>query len=177
MVKRANSGTIMDILAVPESQRTPEHIYTTVEFVMSAWETAHQLGHKRTAQLFRDFKHINIPEGEKIIVADDQCSLFYIIVAGEVVVEKRLRPHITKESKHNHKGGGGGGGHGSHVTSSEIPSPVHQKSGSSPPPQGSRRRRDRAAGARRGSDHHDSASVRTSYGPPCINIITTANQR
>ena len=44
MVKRANSGTIMDILAVPESQRTPEHIYTVVEFVMSAWETAHQLG-------------------------------------------------------------------------------------------------------------------------------------
>ena len=27
--------------------------------------------------------------GEKIVVADDHCSLFYIIVGGEVVVEKK----------------------------------------------------------------------------------------
>ena len=157
MVKRANSGTIMDILAVPESQRTPEHIYTVVEFVMSAWETAHQLGHKQTAQLFRDFKHVNVSEGEKIIVADDHCSLFYIIVGGEVVVEKKLRPHNT--SKHNKGGGGGHGSPGDSPRGGKTPVDNHHKD-KGLGPAGSRQRRDRVPGARRGSEHHDLASVR-----------------
>ena len=95
-VKKANSGTIMDILNIPESQRTPEHTYQLNSFVMAAWETASQLGHKRCAELFKDFKHVTVDAGERIVAPDETCSSFYIIVSGEVILEKKREVHAFR---------------------------------------------------------------------------------
>ena len=95
--------------------------------------------------------------GEKIVMADEHCSLFYIIVGGEVVVEKKHRPPPTSKAAKGERVGGPGTGlspRGGRRGSDFV---QHKDKG-----QVSRPRRDK--GQRRGSDHLDNASV--SESPP-----------
>ena len=108
--------------------------------------------------------------GEKIVTADDHCSLFYVIVGGEVVVEKKHKPTGHHLSPKMMRGAGGVGMGGTPAISprggkdkgqgqgqGHLQGHGHGQGQGSSPPMGSKQRRDR--GLRRGSDVPDNASV------------------
>jgi hypothetical protein len=62
--KKMNSGSIQEVLSKPLGQRSHDQNVAVINFVMNSWEQANLLGHRRTTQLFKDFKQVTHVKGD-----------------------------------------------------------------------------------------------------------------
>jgi hypothetical protein len=80
--KKAQGGSVGDILSRPSGQRSHEQNFAVISFIMSSWETANLLGYKRTSLLFKDVKQVSHDKGDQIVVAGEASMFLYIVVTG-----------------------------------------------------------------------------------------------
>eukprot|EP00596_Hydrurales_sp_CCMP1899_P005711 CAMPEP_0119039916 /NCGR_PEP_ID=MMETSP1177-20130426/9674_1 /TAXON_ID=2985 /ORGANISM="Ochromonas sp, Strain CCMP1899" /LENGTH=424 /DNA_ID=CAMNT_0007004421 /DNA_START=243 /DNA_END=1514 /DNA_ORIENTATION=- len=93
--KKAQGGSVGDILSRPSGQRSHEQNFAVISFIMSSWETANLLGYKRTSLLFKDVKQVSHEKGDQIVVAGEASMFLYIVVTGQVSLQAKAKSKLV----------------------------------------------------------------------------------
>lgn len=82
------ANEVSDILKIPFPERTSEQGMILIEWMMSVWPVAAQMGMKRVASMMKEFTYASYEPGENIVTEGEHGLSFFVIISGVVEVVK-----------------------------------------------------------------------------------------